>query len=715
MVDEAMAKDLRSFGKKILIMGDPGQLPPVNGQGAFTNRTPDVFLHEIHRQAAESPILELATLARRGDPLPAGYSQGNIRVLPLTKDTQPLIYRTDTQPICGLNRVRWTYTQRIRTLLRFEGRRPAKDEKLICCRNNRKLGFFNGGSAVLHELKSDFKGANGSWEIDVQMEDHQDVKAGVAIDPFHFDNHFMFGSAKRLAVPGMRFDEFDWGYVLTCHKAQGSSWDHVTIIDDSGSFRENRHLWLYTAITRAETGLTILTGQLRKPAMALFERNSPLKPNQAYLKMGIYGNAGTGKTYTGSKVAIGLAEYIKEKQGKLPPVFFIDTETGSTWAKPWFAAARIEFIPVCTRAFSDLKQAVLDAEKEQAILIIDSITHFWIELCLTFARQRKRKDNRLEFQDYGAIKPMWATFTEAYLNSKAHIILCGRAGNTYEYQEKEDGGKKELISTGTKMKAESEMGYEPSLLVEMIAEKSMERKKKLTIRKGYVVKDRSTLLDGREFINPTFKVFLPHIEILNIGGEHVGVDTARNSAALFDSSGRPDFDDMLREQETAHLPGRMEEAIPYYRTLIERHNEAMLAGDVPAAMKIREEGHELAVKVNGGDAGICGGPDAPAYVLERATAAPPGTVPLWGQTGSFTIDIDGMPVRIEQDGIFGTGSLHMTFISRANVSGARPGTMSACTPMKKDGTPDRSHADISFSRLSCIPAAPTSSPGKKAT
>jgi hypothetical protein len=89
----------------------------------------------------------------------------------------------------------------------------------------------------------------------------------------------------------------------------------------------------------------------------------------------------------------------------------------------------------------------------------------------------------LEFQDYGAIKPMWAQFTETFLNSKAHIILCGRAGNTSEYQEKEDGGKKELISTGTKMKAESEMGYEPSLLVEMVAEKPLDRKKKLATRK----------------------------------------------------------------------------------------------------------------------------------------------------------------------------------------------------------------------------------------
>lgn len=117
------------------------------------------------------------------------------------------------------------------------------------------------------------------------------------------------------------------------------------------------------------------------------------------------------------------------------------------------------------------------------------------------------------------------------------------------------------------------------------------------------------------------------------------------------------FDEILREQETAHLPGTMEEAIPYYRKLIEKHHAAMISGDSAGAMKIREEAKELASKLNGGTRmGIKGGPDAPCYALERATAAPTGTVPMWGQTGDYVIDVDGMRVRIEQDGIFGIGA-----------------------------------------------------------
>jgi hypothetical protein len=121
------------------------------------------------------------------------------------------------------------------------------------------------------------------------------------------------------------------------------------------------------------------------------------------------------------------------------------------------------------------------------------------------------------------------------------------------------------------------------------------------------------------------------------------------------------FDEMLHEQQTAHLPGTMEEAIPYYRKLLERHNAAMLAGDIPAAMRIREEARELATKLNGNDSCGITCHDGPGGILDSKTAAPEGTVPIWGQEGNFIIDVNSMKVRIEQDGLFGIG----TFMSSA--------------------------------------------------
>lgn len=110
------------------------------------------------------------------------------------------------------------------------------------------------------------------------------------------------------------------------------------------------------------------------------------------------------------------------------------------------------------------------------------------------------------------------------------------------------------------------------------------------------------------------------------------------------------------ERETGHLPGTMEEAIPFYRLLIRQHHAAMLASDVEAAMRLRKEADLLALRLNNGEPGILAGEDAPGSVLSRETAAAPGTVPLWGQEGEFVIVVGGMRVRIEMDGMFGIGS-----------------------------------------------------------
>jgi hypothetical protein len=121
-----------------------------------------------------------------------------------------------------------------------------------------------------------------------------------------------------------------------------------------------------------------------------------------------------------------------------------------------------------------------------------------------------------------------------------------------------------------------------------------------------------------------------------------------------------DSDNRAREfeRETGHLPDSYDEAIPFYRGLIERNHAAMLAADIDETLRLHDEAHNLALRLNGGDPGILAHEDAPGYVLERETAAPSGTVPLWGQTGDFMITVDGMQVRIELDGMFGIGAHH---------------------------------------------------------
>lgn len=267
---------------------------------------------------------------------------------------------------------------------------------------------------------------------------------------------------------------------------------------------------------------------------------SLLKPavNQtAYLKAGILGFAGSGKTYTAAELAIGLSKDIGDDK----PVAFFDTETGSDFLIPKFKQAGVELLVAKTRAFKDLLDFMREAEASCSVAVIDSISHVWKDLLESYVRKLNRKSG-LYFQDWGPIKAEWGQFTDLFINSRLHVVMCGRAGYEYDYEENAETGRKDLVKTGTKMKAETEMGYEPSLLLEMIrlkkAEVSGDIHDKGWINRCVVLKDRTDTMNGKEIDYPKYKDFSPVIHFLNVGGEHIGVDTSRNSESLFDGPER---------------------------------------------------------------------------------------------------------------------------------------------------------------------------------
>ncbi len=249
-----------------------------------------------------------------------------------------------------------------------------------------------------------------------------------------------------------------------------------------------------------------------------------------YLKMGILGFPKSGKTYTAALVAIGLQQYTKSDK----PVFFYDTETGSNYVERDFRAAGIKLMRVQSRAFTTLLAAGREAEAEGGIFLIDSITHPWRELIKAF--KTRRGIERVNFNHWDAIKTEWGQFNEFFLNSKCHIIMCGRAGYEYDF-EKDEEGKNELVKTGIKMKTEGELGFEPSLLVEMFCDKDVDSHGRILGIKNtaFVMGDRfHTEINGKTFPMPNFNTFLPHIQHLNIGGTHE-IITQETSQAIFDT------------------------------------------------------------------------------------------------------------------------------------------------------------------------------------
>jgi len=252
------------------------------------------------------------------------------------------------------------------------------------------------------------------------------------------------------------------------------------------------------------------------------------KPEMAYLKMGVYGEGGSGKTFTATKVAIGLHKFIKSKK----PITFLDTETGSDFVMQQFDEAKIKLMVAKTRAFSDLVDGIDEAAKTSDILICDSVTHFWNEMVDAYCEKNNIKS--LTLRHWNPIKKEWREFTTRFINSKVHFIMCGRAADKWEDVEDADGVK-EMKKVGTKMRAETEIAYEPSLLVEMVKFHETARAGGGWLNRAWIVKDRFDIINSLSFDNPDFKSFLPHIERLNLGGEHKAVDMTRNSKDRFNN------------------------------------------------------------------------------------------------------------------------------------------------------------------------------------
>jgi exodeoxyribonuclease-5 len=241
MVDPRMGEDLLSYGTKILVLGDPAQLPPVRGTGFFTDHEPDILLTEIHRQARDNPIIHLATLAREEQTIkPGTYGDSVVMERGARLNDEPL---TVSQILTGRNATRRSCNDRVRELLRL-GKGPIPGDKLVCLRNNHELGLLNGSQWKVVDA-----GGVDSFLLYMSVEP---IDGGFPVEVEAWAAPFEGEDLGRMPYWERKdAEEFDYGYALTVHKAQGSQWDSVLVIDESSAFRADRWRHLYTAITRA--------------------------------------------------------------------------------------------------------------------------------------------------------------------------------------------------------------------------------------------------------------------------------------------------------------------------------------------------------------------------------------------------------------------------------------------------------------------------------
>lgn len=311
----------------------------------------------------------------------------------------------------------------------------------------------------------------------------------------------------------------------------------------------------------------------------------PLGQGPGYLKAGFLGFTATGKTMTATLLAIAMKRQAKHAG----PIAFYDTETGSDYITPMIRSLTgQEAVGVKSRSFDDLL-AVGDecVSSGVSVLVVDSVTHIWRTLCdsyLAGVNQSREKmcqekgwrfkpRTGLEFQDWAPIKAIWARWTDFYLTAPLHIVICGRAGFEYDFEVNE-AGKKELVKTGTKMKTESEFGFEPSLLVEMEVENEKTAAGERQLRTAFIRKDRFNVMDGalgtfptehdaEKALAPVVKFFAPHLAKLNADShttmqttaKPMDVDAGGSDAWARERDRRTIFCEEIQGLLTSQIPG----------------------------------------------------------------------------------------------------------------------------------------------------------------
>ena len=250
MVDAEIGRDLMSFGVPVLVLGDPAQLPPIQGGGFFTEAEPDAMLTEVHRQAEDNPIIRLSMDVRAGRSLEPG-SYGESRVVERNELDPQRVIEAD-QVLVGRNATRRAYNMRMREHRGFDGALPSAGDKLVCLRNNKRKGLFNGGLWSVKESPTTRRDILKMRLLSDDGAGNRPIRVSVRPECFT-------GAIEKVEWPQRkRFDEFDYGYVLTVHKAQGSQWDDVVLFDESFAFPDSRQRWLYTGVTRAAKRLTLV-------------------------------------------------------------------------------------------------------------------------------------------------------------------------------------------------------------------------------------------------------------------------------------------------------------------------------------------------------------------------------------------------------------------------------------------------------------------------
>lgn len=272
MVGEKMARDLLSYRVPILAIGDPAQLPPVGGGGYFTEGEPDSLLTKVERSGSD--VIRVASAVREAEPTADPHltfgidgTEGGSGRSRLTDDA----LLSHDVVLCWRNAVRWALIRRIRAMLGRPEGVPVPGDRITVLSNNAELGVFNGQILTVQAATADNTDDPDVWQMVVEDDDGR-LRM---LDVLHcgFSGEKGEKDAKDRVRFGGPIAAATFAQAITVHKAQGSEWHSVLVVDETGSIvgmkrRTEGHRraytdarrWLYTAVTRAEHAVTVVRG-----------------------------------------------------------------------------------------------------------------------------------------------------------------------------------------------------------------------------------------------------------------------------------------------------------------------------------------------------------------------------------------------------------------------------------------------------------------------
>ena len=239
MLNLVMVGDVESLAGRILYVGDHGQLEPI-GEDPGIMRNPDIRLETIHRQASGSGQIQFAHHVRKGN-LPRSWDGdgfSDARVVGISSLIPRTLSRYDII-LFGYNKTRKDINSSIRDFRGFGNRLPQVGERIICLQNYSDLGLSNG---LIVTVQKEYN----SYELpryDI-VDDLGNEYFDIQVDPEQFV------AEKKIEFSPKGIGLFDFAYAITVHKAQGSEWDSVGVVEQIAR-TWNPSRWRYTAATRA--------------------------------------------------------------------------------------------------------------------------------------------------------------------------------------------------------------------------------------------------------------------------------------------------------------------------------------------------------------------------------------------------------------------------------------------------------------------------------